>query len=635
MASVDNPFVCESADSSVCEGTVYKSCVTLGEGEFYEVRQEDCGATDQQCAPDRGCVPCFPGTYRCATCRLGDQSCNPEEAQRCSDDGNEWELKEVCDREAGFGCFQGECVDLCQQAFVERSYVGCVFLAADLDNAAIDEFNDASSQQYAVVVANPYNFTVGVVVEWNTAPQGQPTAVEVVEQRDVPPGGLEAFELPRREVDGSSEHGLNDGTHTALTSNAYRITATHPITAYQFNPLDNVNVFSNDASLLLPTSALGTDYTVVGWPQTIGDSDDPTDDFDPTATDEDLRAFLTVIASEETEIQLEMGQHVGTVIGAGPIAEMEAGSVLNLKIDAFDVINLESDGKDGDFTGTLIRATKPVAVFSGSEASDVPSFASYAQRRCCADHLEEQLFPDRTLGTSFTIARMPARSRALANAAVPEAPLSVALVDELEWVRVVAVAAGITRVETSLPSPDDEFMLAQYDDAMIEASQDFTMEASAPIAVLQALPSQAQTGIARQFPGGDPAIIAVPPAQQYRRDYIFLTPDKYAFDFITIVADAGTSIFLDGAPLSILGCETSPADGREHADDDPPDRVIHRCQLSFPLVTGGIDSMVMDGHQNDGRHVLEADQEIGVVVYGFDRFVSYAYAAGLNLISLE
>jgi tetratricopeptide (TPR) repeat protein len=70
----------------------------------------------------------------------------------------------------------------------------------------------------------------------------------------VPPGFLEVFELPRREVDGSTGAAPNDGTHTAVTSNAYRIGASHPVTAYQFNPLENVNVFSNDASLLLPTS---------------------------------------------------------------------------------------------------------------------------------------------------------------------------------------------------------------------------------------------------------------------------------------------------------------------------------------------------------------------------------------------
>ena len=39
-----------------------------------------------------------------------------------------------------------------------------------------------------------------------------------------------------------------------------------PIVAYQFNPLNDSGVFSNDASLLLPASAIGSEYYVMSWP---------------------------------------------------------------------------------------------------------------------------------------------------------------------------------------------------------------------------------------------------------------------------------------------------------------------------------------------------------------------------------
>ena len=38
-----------------------------------------------------------------------------------------------------------------------------------------------------------------------------------------------------------------------------------------------------------------------------------------------------------------------------------------------------------------------------------------------------------------------------------------------------------------------------------------------------------------------------------------------------------------------------------------------------------------DGDQNDGYHTLRSTEDVGMVVYGFDAFVSYAYAGGLNL----
>jgi hypothetical protein len=51
---------------------------------------------------------------------------------------------------------------------------------------------------------------------------------------------------------------------TCLSSNAFRITSSAPIVVYQFNVFKNA--FSNDASLLLPTPALGKYYRVLGWP---------------------------------------------------------------------------------------------------------------------------------------------------------------------------------------------------------------------------------------------------------------------------------------------------------------------------------------------------------------------------------
>ncbi|MGD8859825.1 MAG: IgGFc-binding protein [Myxococcales bacterium] len=623
-------FTCRDETTVACQQNVHLSCRRVG--EFIEVVERDCGAEDRVCNVRRECITCSPDSYRCQACEPGDDDCDRNVVQQCDGTGDNWFDVETCDQLAGDICYQGACRNQCERAREDRSYVGCEFFAADLDNAAIDDLNNASAQQYAVAVANPQPVPVEVVVERNDGAVGETTQVTEVDRVKVPPGALEVFELERREVDGSTPTGLDDGTHTALTSNAYRLSSTHPITAYQFNPLENVNVFSNDASLLLPTSAVGTRYTVVAWPQTIGDSDDPAQDFDPTTSDEDLRTFLTIIGtSEDTDVTVTFGDAVGSVVGAGPIPASRGGDQVELNIGPYDVINLETEGFNADFTGTTVDASKPVTVFVGSEASDVPVFGTYATRQCCADHLEEQIFPDAALGTLFNVARMPSRSEALVASGFEDDPIDVAVVNEPEWVRVVAVGSGRTTVSTSLPFPDDEIELDEGEDIILEAPQDFVLEADQPVAVLQALPSQGVTGIPRQFPGGDPAIIAVPPVEQYRRDYIFLTPDKYAFDFLVITADAEANILLDGEPLP-EHCTTDPADGLERSPGDPrPDRVVHRCQLSFPRVSAGTNAQVLDGDQNDGVHTVVADRGVGIVVYGFDRFVSYAYAGGLDL----
>ena len=334
-----------------------------------------------------------------------------------------------------------------------------------------------------------------------------------------------------------------------------------------------------------------------------------------------------------TRVRVALGPQVRQVVSGGPVPESSAGDVVEVTLGPFDVLNLETALLNSDFTGSRIEASAPVAVFVGSEASDAPRFVSYEFRQCCADHLEEQLFPEQALGTSYVVARMPARTRALNQAFVTDT--RVAEVDEPEYVRVVAVS-GPTTVRTTLPAPMDVFTLDgdAGDDMLIEAHQDFLLwtEDNRPVAVLQAQPSQEVVGISNQYPGGDPAILAIPPRAQWRRDYVFLTPDKYAFDFVTITAPAEARIRLDGMPLSEWGCEQGPADGIERgADDPPPDLVVYRCTLSLPDVYGEPPVRVEAGLQRDGVHRLVADLPVGVLVYGFDAYVSYAYVAGLDL----
>lgn len=630
VASSTSTFTCDQLDRSTCKLSVHLSCHQVG--EFVEVARVDCGQRGMQCSPTVGCVTCVPGRRRCMQCDGQDSSCNSQAIEECRADGKGFQLVASCDLAGGEACSGGACEGLCLQAGRNRSYVGCEFFAADLDNVALDVFNDASSQQFAVAVANPHRVPVVVGVEVNDGGFGGAPDLRILEQRTIPPYYLEVFALPRRELDGSSETGLNDGTHSAVSSNAFRIWSSHPVMAYQFNPLENSQVFSNDASLLLPTSAVGRQYSVVSWPQTIGNSEDEFLDFDSLRTDEGLRAFLTIIGTQDdTVVEVTFGEHIRRVVGAGPIPESGPGDKMSLQVNRFDVVNLETAGTLSDFTGTKVSSSKAVTVFVGSEASDVPGFTDLSTRQCCADHLEEQLFPDDTLGLGFVVAHMPSRTRALAQSAAPGVSLGVAEAVESERVRILAIAEGETHVQTSLAGTDGSFVLSHLQDRILVADADFAISSDRPIAVLQALPSQGVTGIPRGYPGGDPAIVMVPPREQYREEYIFLTPDKYAFDFVAIVAELDADVLLDGASVV-----TDPRCTAGEALSLPGEIVnvwhrVYRCQLSFPEVARGEKIEVLPGTQDDGVHRLVSNRPAGLIVYGFDSFVSYAYAGGLDL----
>ena len=401
--------------------------------------------------------------------------------------------------------------------------------------------------------------------------------------------------------------------------------STAPIVAYQFNPLENVNVFSNDASLLLPTRSLDRDYAVLAWPETFAITNES-----ETNGGIFLRSTLSIVGTDfGTTVQVTLS---APTIPGGPIPAGQPGETLTFQIGPYDVVNLETGSFLADFTGTRIRSSVPVAVFAGSEATDVPYYESFANRYCCADHLEEQLFPTSAFGQQFVATKSPLRTKF-----VEEAGWNVALVpDEPEWWRILAVSDG-TLVRTSLPPPSDQLMLGAGQVATFSSTRDFVVDASRPVSFAQFPASQQTTGIpstegGKRVPGGDPSSIMIPPLEQWRSKYVFLTPNKYAFDFVLISLPTTSSLLFDGEDiLSVLpDCEFRSAGKlRVAGGSTDVEYVSIRCPLSHPHPDNPNDPV----YQNDGRHVLESrdGQTFGLVVWGWDSYVSYGYPGGTDV----
>jgi hypothetical protein len=609
-----------------CNTGRLERCEDAGMGAAWTTK-DDCIAAGLVCNAE---------LQKCTECIGGQSACFEQQVVACNPDGTRGEVLQTCDITQGTACRAGLCQNLCVLAKTRRSNVGCEYWAVDLDNAMISATSNAAGQQFAVVVSNaqPDVATEVHIYQDDGAPGDAPAPVEI-QSATIAALNLQVFKLGPREIDGSPEGEFNTGTHTALTRHAYKITSNYPVVAYQFNPLENANVFSNDASLLKPREALTPStmglvpaYVVASWPQTIAATDDPNTNFNPFAPI-NLRAFLTIVGTAEgTKVRV----HTTTgVVGGGPVQATPAFGVIDATLGAFDVLNLETGDFNADFTGTVIDADGPIAVFTGGEASDAPHFATLSDRRCCADHLEDQLDPLRTAGQKFAIAHTPSRTRA-----VKQAGAETGVVPEPDYVRFVAASNNGAIIKTTLPKPDNEIHLGKLGDFYeVTAYRDFIADADAPIAVVQVMASQDAAGVKRGLPGGDPSLLVLPPIEQFRSDYVFLTPDKYIFDFISVVAPPDAVILLDDIPLQNLVCDMAPADGltaKQRGSDTPP-FVVYRCQLSFPSIDPlkTAPDNVMPGVQNDGVHRLSATVPVGVVVVGFDNYVSYAYAGGTEL----
>jgi hypothetical protein len=104
---------------------------------------------------------------------------------------------------------------------------------------------------------------------------------------------------------------------------------------------------------------------------------------------------------------------------------------------------------------------------------------------------------------------------------------------------------------------------------------------------------------------GGPNQIAIPPVSQFRTSYSFAASPDYDTAFASIVAPTGAMVSLDGKPV--------PA-------------------ASFlPVGASGMSVARVALTNNDKVHTLTADKAVGLVVYGFTPYASYAYAGGLDL----
>jgi hypothetical protein len=607
---------CSSADPAHCEGPSWLTC------EGGKWKAELC-PQPSICVENLGCRVCKPNSGYCSS----------QDAYVCNADGTAWDLVEQCSAEQQ--CVAGGCLSACEQALTTKSNVGCEFWAVDLpmDYQCQElnpggqcmplEYGCAACQQFAVVVANTSDFDVRITVEQNNAAPGEALNLAEVDgfQGGTTAGahGLAILNLPQREVDCAAFYPDQWGkmrrdreSTTCLTSRAYRITTTYPVVAYQFNPIENF--YSNAASLLIPTNALGFDYYVLGWytsnpigmnipggPRTYGIPD---------------FMYVTVVGVyDNTNVQIVSTQATQPGADAGaPVEAVEIGGTIHATVGQFDVLAIASRApasiaeiskQGGDFTGTRVTADKPIVVFSSGQRSSMPdqpdSYNPPAPPAggdgCCTEHIEQQMFPISSLGKQFVVTRTPPRQIGTSSSQW-----------EPDFYRVLATKPGTTLTTNLADFPtmtiDQPGQFARF-----WSREDFILESNEPVIV-------GQYAVAKGYlsgdysNGGDPEFILFPPYEQHRKEYVFLTPNTFTNDYVIIAAPEGTQVLLDGVDVNVeFGqCERYPAGLLNSKTYN-----ALRCPVQ------------------DGPHTVTATEPVGISVYGYFNVGSYGYPGGADV----
>jgi IgGFc binding protein len=471
----------------------------------------------------------------------------------------------------------------CEDAADAKSYIGCDFWPTVTANNVWSIFD------YAVVVANASSASVDATVQRGGSNVASAT---------IAANSLTTIYLPWvPELKGpdADEFGSAMPLSQSVMSatGAYHLTTSAPVTVYQFNALEYVGQggppgkdwsscpgtfsgigcfsFSNDASLLLPSTAMTGNYRVLTWPgwltANIGSTLSITGTADGTAVTVHVSTTGNVVAG-------------GGIAGAGP------GGTINFTLNAGQVAELVST-PDSDLSGSLVQADKPIQVITGMPCVYIPDGFP------ACDHIEESVFPAETLGQHYYVTR-------------PSGPAGDVVP---HTVRIFGNVDGTSLTYPSGQPPGAPSSINAGQVVTLDQVQtDFEISGSAAFAVgsymLGASIVDPNGGLMAR---GDPAQTFATAVEQYRTRYIFLAPMDYDVNYVSIIHPDGTVLTLDGSPAS--GQTQTIGSGFS----------ITRVALQ-------------DGQS--GAHELVSDKPVGIQVAGYGSYTSYYYPGGSDLLTI-
>lgn len=521
------------------------------------------------------------------------------------------------------GCANGACVPACTAALQSKGSIGCEFFAPDppfYDNGTPGgSMLDGSC--YAVFVANTWSRPAQIKVEragqmfdltqFGHIPSGIIPNITYapVPAAGVPPGQVAVLFLSHKP---GAKHPLGTPLTCPVapaflddaaiqgsgTGSAFHVVSDTPVTAYDIMPYGGAQSYLPSASLLYPSTAWGTNYYVVA-PHPDGNG----------------RLWALLVGSVDgTKVTVAPTQ---TLPGGGALASAPVGQTTDFTINAGETLQWIG----ADPTGTVLQATQPIGVFTGSTELRVATMTSPSGGG--HDSAHQQIPQISALGSEYVGPNVMTRLASMQPESIPY--------------RLLGVVDGTTLTYDPAPPQGAPSALAAGQIVEFETSALFVVrsqDAAHPFGVTHYMPGAAlgksRSGCSMQpmFGSngscdlGDEDWVTLLPPKQFLQRYVFFTDPTYGTTNLVLTRVKGPGGFADVT----IDCLGGPVTGWLDVGGGGTYQVayVDLVRLSTPVA-----------QCNGSAHEAKSKGAFGVTVWGTDWYASYGYPAGGNVGSIN
>ena len=347
-------------------------------------------------------------------------------------------------------------------------------------------------------------------------------------------------------------------------SKAILLTTSKPSTAIIF---DSYTSGSNDGTIIIPTQKLSTRYlvsSVISSPQ--GHSQ-----------------FAVGSLHGETELNITLNyKNTGAITLLGK--RLTSRDTFSTRLEKFETLQVK---QDGDLTGTIITANKPIAVFSGNRCKVFPNTGSFCS------HMVSQLPPTEEYDNEYIIPSFYQNKGTL--------------------VQVISPVKNSVQITLGYNKTTWQFEANEYQNFNLISSQSLVIKSEYKVQV---------TGFAMGSNRNDPYMTVIPGIHHYLDYYKIFVPENYRDNFISVIIPEHSVGNLEINYLPFGNSHTAlPASNltkvfQSHENTSGKTYIIRTLRVP----TGGV-------------YILKTTDHIGfgLIVYGHQTVDGYGYAGNFVL----